>query len=104
MKTLRELLTEENTLHGYELDDDSLEETLRESFEVVWEGNERPHRWRIDYDVVIKIPDGYLSRFFKFTACKGTNENSWEDAGYYFEGIDKVREVYPHEVTVVQYK
>jgi len=103
MKTLRELLIEYNQAEDYDIDDGSLEETLRECFDVAWEGSDREHRWRIDYDVVVKIPDGCLSRFFKFTSCKGTNDNSWEDAGYVFEGIDNVVEVYPKAVTKIIY-
>ena len=102
-KTLRELLTEYALQEDYDVDDDGLEDTLREEFEVVWEGNEDQRRWRINYDVVCKIMDGNQERFFKYTACKVTNDNSWEDAGYTFEGIDNVIEVYPKEVTTTIY-
>lgn len=102
-KTLRELLTEYALQEDYDVDDDTLEELLREEFHVVWQGNEDQRRWRINYDVVCKIMDGNQERFFKYTACKGTNDNSWEDAGYTFEGIDNVIEVYPKEVTTIIY-
>ena len=51
-----------------------------------------------------KILDEGKERFFRYSACKGTNENSWEDAGYSFEGIDNVVEVFPHEVTTIEYR
>lgn len=102
-KSLRELLVEYNSQNDEDTDDASLEDTLREEFEVVWEGNEDPRRWRINYDVVCKINDNGKDRYFKYTAYKGTNDNSWEDAGYTFEGIDNVVEVYPKEVTTIIY-
>lgn len=104
IKTLRQLLTDYCEKEGYATDDESLEETLRECFDEVWEGDEDECRWRIDYSIVCKIEDDGSPRYFEYSACKGTNENSWEDAGYYFEGIDNVREVYPKEVTTTIYK
>lgn len=102
-KTLRELLTEYALQEDWGTDDATLEELLREVFPVVWEGNEDRRRWRINYEVVCKIIDDNQERYFKYTACKGTNDNSWEDAGYTFEGIDNVIEVYPKEVTTIIY-
>ena len=109
MKTLRDLLIDyakssEWYEEGTELDEEYLEEVLRENTKLVWEGNEDSRRWRIDFDVVGMIKDGDKERFFKYSSCKGTNDNSWEDAGYTFEGIDNVPEVFPHEVTTIEYK
>ena len=103
-KSLRVLLEEYNKSEGFDTDDDTLEESLRECFPVVWEGDEDEHRWRIEYSVVCKIIDGSSERYFKYSSCKGTNENSWEDAGYYFEGIDGVVEVFPTEVETIVYQ
>jgi hypothetical protein len=101
MKTLRELLVD---LAGdVDADDEELEECLRECGDVVWDGNEDEHRWRIEYEVVAKFMDGDKVRYFKYSACKGTNDNSWEDAGYDFEGIDKVYEVFPKEIVTTVY-
>jgi len=107
MRTLRQILTEKCEKDGTmsrDIDDELLEETLREDYLTVWEGDDESHRWRIEFSVVVKIIDDNMERFFCMSACKGTNDNSWEDAGYYFEGIDKVCEVYPHEVTTTVYK
>jgi len=38
MKTLRELLTKRCEEDGFNTDDESLEECLREAGEVIWEG------------------------------------------------------------------
>lgn len=108
-KTLRELLIDiaKNSkwyTGGEDFDDKYLEEVLREDTMEVWEGDDSEHRWRIDYSVVCSIMDDGVERFFSYSACKGTNDNSWEDAGYYFEGIDNVPEVYAHEVTTIEYK
>ena len=84
--------------------DEELEEVLRERFPVVWSGDEDSRRWRIDYYNVCKIVDNGVDRYFKYSACKGTNDNSWEDAGYYFEGVDSVEEVFPKEVTTIVYE
>tara|TARA_R110002126_G_scaffold166395_3_gene314100 strand:- start:3484 stop:3804 length:321 start_codon:yes stop_codon:yes gene_type:complete len=100
MKTLRGLLTELSVSDGCI---GSLEEYLRDCTLVVWEGDEEEHRWRIDYDVVSKIMDGNQPRYFKYSSCKGTNDNSWEDSGYCFEGIDAVLEVFPKEVSTTVY-
>lgn len=70
----------------------------------MWEGDEDEHRWRIDYYVVTKFKDNVVDRYFKYSACKGTNDNSWEDAGYRFEGIDNVVEVFPQQVVTTIYK
>jgi len=99
MNTLRQILES----HNKYITEDSLEETLRECFPIVWEGDDEEYRWRIEYSIVCKIVDGGVDRYFKYTSCKGTNDNSWEDAGYTFEGIDSVVEVYPREVTTVVY-
>lgn len=105
MRSLRELLVDDCQANEYSPNDDcNLEEALRESFPVVWEGDDEVHRWRIDYTCVCKIMDGENARFFSYSACKGTNQNSWEDAGYHFEGIDEVGEVYPVEVTTIRYQ
>lgn len=106
-KTLRELLIEKakeaEYYDGFELSEESLEEVLREDTLLVWEGDDSPHRWRIDYLCVCKIVDQGEERFFCYSACKGTNDNSWEDAGYHFEGIDEVTEVFPKEITTIDY-
>lgn len=103
MSTLREILTQHNAAQGWDTDEDCLEESLRECFDVVWEGNEDERRWRIDFSVVCKIVDEGVERFFEYTCCKGTNENSWQDAGYVFEGIDNIPEVFPKEVKTIIY-
>jgi hypothetical protein len=103
MKTLREILTQHNSAQGWDTSEEGLEESLRESFDVVWKGDEDVRRWRINYSVVCKIVDEGIERFFMYSACKGTNDNSWEDAGYEFEGIDNVVEVFPKEVKTTIY-
>jgi len=108
MKTLRELLieictaTEDQRIIFNEEGDEFLEKTLR-GLPIVWKGDEDQRRWRIDYRIVCKIVDDGFERFFKYSSCKGTNENSWEDAGYIFEGIDNVKEVFPKEIVSVIY-
>lgn len=103
MKTLREILTQWCINNDEEVTEDSLEEVLRECYDVVWEGDENKRRWRIDFSAVCKIVDEGVERFFEYTCCKGTNDNSWEDAGYLFEGIDNVPEVFPKEVKTIVY-
>jgi len=103
MKTLRDLLTDKCIEKGWDFSEESLEETLRNNFPIVWKGDEDSHRWRIEYSVVCKILDDGVERFFCYSSCKGTNDNSWEDAGYNFEGIDKVYEVYPKIVETITY-
>lgn len=99
MKTLRELLTVYNIEHGYSTDE--LEETLRECFEVVHTGPADEHRWRTEYDRVCKIGD----RFFLYSDYSSKCENAYgEDVGYYFEGIDQVPEVFPHEIKTIAYR
>lgn len=105
MKTLRHLLEEHAKVNypNCEHDEDFLEECLREGFDVVWEGDEDHHRWRIEYDCVCEIDDNGKSRYFKYSSCKGTQELDWEGAGYDFEGIDNVYEVYPKVIQTVEY-
>lgn len=110
MKTLRELLTQKAIEKKYinesqkdVINDDILEEVLRDEFKCVWYGEDDVHRWRINFTCVCEILDNDTKRYFAYTACKGTNDNSWEDAGYRFEGIDQVVEVYPKEVTTINY-
>jgi hypothetical protein len=103
MKTLRELLTEMCVNSGYDATDESLEETLRECSEIVHTGPSDSHRWYDVYDVVGKLTDGGKDRFFEFSSCSAAGDNSWEDAGYCFEGIDNVPEVYPKETTAITY-
>ena len=103
MKTLRQILTNYCLANGWGTDDDELEETLRECFDVVAHTEDRPHRWCIEFDCVCKIEDEGCTRYFEYSSCKGTNDNSWSDAGYEFEGIDNVVEVFPKEVMVVKY-
>ena len=101
MKTLRELLTEYNIEEGYSTDDSSLEETLREAFPIVYKGDAEEHRWRIEYNYVCKIDN----RFFCYTEHSSKSERCCgEDVGYFFEGIDNVPEVYPHEVKTIEYR
>ena len=102
-KTLRELLTEYALQEDYDVDDDTLEELLREEFPVVWEGNVDQCRWYIDYEIVCKVTDCDQDRYFKYSARKATNGDSWSDSGYKFEGINNVVEVYPIEVTTTIY-
>jgi hypothetical protein len=103
MKTLREILTQHNSAQGWDTSEECLEESLRESFDVVWEGDEDARRWRINYQRVCEIVVYGQKRYFMYSACKGTNDNSWEDAGYVFEGIDNVVEVFPKEVKTTIY-
>jgi hypothetical protein len=102
MKTLRELLTDIHKRSNFDTDEDTLEETLRE-LPIVFKGNHDTHRWRVDYDCVAKVEDDGVDRYFMYTACTGVGDNSWEDAGYEFEGIDNVVEVKPVEKTVTDY-
>lgn len=108
METLRDLLEKEAKQscwyeEGDKITDELLEEVLRE-LPVVWEGNRREHRWRVDYDLVYKIMDGDEERFFEATSCDCTGDNSAEDCGYTFEGIDNIPEVFPEQVTTTVYK
>ncbi len=107
-KTLRELLMQESLQCAWvekeDISDAVLEETLRERFNAVHEFP--PHyqgRWRSESYVVIAIEDGEEDRFFAYSTCYSTDSNSWEDAGYCFEGIDNVAEVYPKEVITTTY-
>ena len=101
MKTLRELLVE--LIDEVCVDAELLEEYLRSCGDVVWEGDDEEYIGRIEYDVVAKFMDGGKARYFKYSSCKGTNGNSWEDAGYSFEGVDNVGEVFPKEVVTTVY-
>lgn len=103
MKTLREYLIAYSLAEEGDNTEEGLEELLRENFEEVWEGDEDERRWCINYYIVVKITIDSEDRFFKFSACKGTNDNSWEDVGYSFEGIDNVQEVTPKEVKTTVY-
>ena len=105
MNTLRGLLTTYCESKGYSAEEDSLEEALRESFSVVWTGEADEHRWRTEYDVVAKINDDGVDRFFKYTTFTAkTEDGDAESCGYYFEGIDNVVEVFPKEVTTTIYQ
>ena len=101
MKTLRELLTKLCEEDGFNTDDESLEECLRESGEIIWEGEYSEHRWITTYMVVSKL-DGRLFRFSSFIAK--TEDGDAESCGYEFEGIDNVVEVVPYEKVTIAYK
>ena len=101
MKTLRELLTKRCEEDGFNTDDESLEECLRESGDVIWEGEYSEQRWRTTYTVVSKL-DGRLFRFSSFIAR--TEGDDAESCGYAFEGIDNVVEVVPYEKVTIAYK
>lgn len=106
--TLREILTDICLSNGWITHDETpdeelLEEALRD-LPVVWKGDEDQRRWRIEYQCVCRVNVSGSLRYFKYSSCKGTNDNSWEDAGYQFEGIDNVSEVYPHEVKTIEYR
>ena len=101
MPTLREILTKSCELEGFDTDDESLEEHLREGYEVVWTGDHDEHRWRTEYTVVSQVGD----RFFQYSSYIGKSEDGdAESCGYTFEGIDHALEVYPHEVMTIIYK
>ncbi len=108
MKTLRDLLIqkalEDSSTKVEDIDDEVLEETLREGFNTVYEfPTHYEGRWRTESNVVAAILDDNIIRYFSYSTCYSTDSNSWEDAGYSFEGIDNVAEVFPKEITTTTY-
>ena len=103
MKTLRELLTEECVAEGWDVDDNGLEEALRECFTSVHHEPKSSHRWREEFWNVAKIDDSGVERLFMYTSYSNTGENDAEGCGYYFEGIDNVIEVMPEKYTATRY-
>ena len=47
--------------------------------------------------------DGNTPRYFKFCICTYSGENSWEDAGFYWQSFDDMEEVVPKEVRTIRY-
>lgn len=98
MKTLAQLLIEHNIKHGYDVSIDGLREALLECFPTKWQGNSVEYRWRVDDSRVVEIIDGNTPRYFMFTVCSYSGENSWEDAGFCWQSFDEMVEVEPKEV------
>lgn len=98
MKTLAQLLIEYNLQHDYDVTIEDLRDTLLYSMQTKWQGDSVEHRWRVDESRVVEIMDGSTPRYFKFTVCSYSGENSWEDAGFYWQTFDEMVEVEPKEV------
>ncbi len=102
-KSLAQLLIEHNQSKGYDITIESLQEALLECFPTKWQGDETTHRWRTDASCVKEIMDGNTPRYFKFRICTYSGENSWEDAGFYWQSFDDMEEVVPKEVRTIKY-
>lgn len=102
-KSLAQLLIEYNQSNGYDINIESLQETLLECFPTKWQGDERTYRWRTDASCVKEIMDGNKPRYFKFDVCTYSGENSWEDAGFCWQSFDEMEEVVSKEVRVIRY-
>lgn len=101
MDTLREILTKKALSEGWSTNDEGLEEILRDYYTQVSRKEFCKHRWMIRYLVVVEIED----RFFQFTDFVSlSSDGDAESAGYEFEGIDKVPEVYPSKKVITVYK
>ena len=96
-------MIEYNTTKGYDISIDGLQETLLECFLVKWEGEHNEYRWRTECSRVAEILDRNTPRYFKFKVCTYSGENSWEDAGFYWQSFDKMVEVFPKEVRTIRY-
>ena len=75
METVREFLTKLNQAKGYDVDDDSLVETLIESGTQVNSYGRDEHRWYICEQVVNELE----GLFIEFTDYIITGDNSMDD-------------------------
>ena len=71
--------------------------------EVIHFGDTEDYRWRVDQEVVVKVVDGGVDRFFMHTICHYSGENSPEDAGFIPTPIDDIAEVVPKQVMTTTY-
>ena len=104
MRTLKDFLVEYNTKANYGLEDESLQETLVESFETVYTGGRDEHRWYDVYDAVIKIDIDGEDRYFQTFYYETKGDGNADDYGLEKATIDKAFEVYPHTVSTIVYK
>lgn len=102
MKSLRKLL-EDVYNEGEEACDSLLHEILTECCPIEWEGDYEEHRWRTEYDQVRSVSDEGVTRYFRHSNYYSNSDNDAEGCGYCFEGIDNVVEVFPKEVTVIEF-
>ena len=102
-KSLAQLLIEYNQSKGYDISIESLQESLLECFPTKWQGDEETYRWRTEASCEKEIMDGNTPRYFKFNICTYSGENSWEDAGFYWQSFDGMEEVVPKEVRTIRY-
>lgn len=98
--TLKELLIEYNTEHGYDTDERTLYETLKECFKTVWKDpNLDKHRW---YSVQEQVVEMY-GRFFMYSVYIITGDNNADDMGLEPFKLEDIKEVYQKEVTTIIY-
>lgn len=103
MKTLAQLLIEYNVKHGYDVTIEELRDTLLYRMQTKWQGDSVEYRWRVDESRVVEIMDDDALRYFMFTVCSYSGENSWEDAGFYWQSFDEMVEVEPREVRSIKW-
>ena len=103
MKTLAQLLIEYNQSNDYDISLEGLRESLLECFTTKWQGDSNEYRWRVEESRVVEILDGNTPRYFKFNVCTYSGENSWEDAGFYWQSFDDMVEVEPKEVRSIKW-
>ena len=83
--------------NGWETDDDSLIEIIREGKEV-WEGDEDERRHWIEYTRVVEV-DGM---FISFASAKGAGDIGVYDAGWEFDPAT-ITEVVPQKIETTVY-
>jgi len=109
-KTAREVLTAITIEEGsvletvVEINEEILEETMRENGECVWDGDYEEHRWATFFTVVSKYEVEGETYYLSFSDYTAGGDNDAEGCGYHFEGIDNVQVMEPYEKMVIDYR
>ncbi|MEE9193110.1 MAG: hypothetical protein V3U21_01110 [Thermodesulfobacteriota bacterium] len=101
MSKVKQILVDTCINNGWDIDDESLIDTLLDYGTVADVKNGRTHRWYIDTEVVTEI-DGVLIQYNGFLV---TGDNSWKDMDLEID-LDKAKIVTRKErqVTEVYYE
>lgn len=103
MKTLAQLLVEYCEKNGYDISIESMRDVILYSLPQKWQGDAQEYRWRVEESRVFEIMDGNTPRYFKHNVCTYSGDNSWEDAGFYWQSFDEMVEVEPKEVRTIKW-